>query len=134
MFPRQLAAVVTALVLSAGIGLLAGSFGGDQFWLRATVFALCTLGPTYGLGWLLFVAPVTETEQVARPEETVEHQWWERSTSAGFLDVVTVAGVGLFALSVTDLRVDASTVLVGLLLLAFADVAARFTVLRRRDA
>ena len=34
----------------------------------------------------------------------------------------------------TDLRVDASTVLVGLLLLAFADVAARFTVLRRRDA
>jgi hypothetical protein len=71
---------------------------------------------------------------VVRPEETVEHQWWHRSASASFLDVVVVAGVGTTALAVTDLEVAATTALSALLVLALADITVRMAVLRRRDA
>ena len=128
MVARQIAAAVTALVVAAALGLLAGAFGDDgQFWLRAAVFAACTLGPAWGLGWLLFVSGSAGVESVARPEETVEQQWWHRSASASFLDVLVVAGVGTTALAVTDLEV------VALLVVALADLTVRMAVLRRRD-
>jgi hypothetical protein len=135
MAVRRIAAAGTALVVSAALGLLAGAFGDDgQFWLRAAVFAACTLGPAWGLGWLLFVSGSDGTEPVTRPEDTVEHQWWHRSASASFLDVVVVAGVGTTALAVTDLEVAATTALTALLVLALADLTVRMAVLRRRDA
>jgi hypothetical protein len=135
MVARHIAAAVTALVVAAGLGLLAGVFGDDgQFWLRAGVFAACTIGPAWGLGWLLFVSGADGTEPVARPEETIEHQWWHRSASASFLDVVVVAGVGTTALAVTDLEVAATTALTALLVVALADITVRMAVLRRRDA
>ena len=132
---RRAAAGVTGLLLAAGLGLLAGLLGADdQFWLRTGVFAACTLGPACGLGWLLFVAGRTGPDAVAHPEETVEHLWWQRSAAGSFLDLVVVAGLVLTALSVTDLRVDATTVLTGLVLLGLADVAVRMAVLGRREA
>jgi hypothetical protein len=131
---RHLAAVVTALVLAAGIGALAGSFEPEQFWLRAAVFACCTVGPAYGVGWLLFVSGAVEEGPPVHVEETVEHQWWQRSASASFLDLLTVAGVGSFALAVTGLELAASSVLAALIVFAFADVGVRLTVLRRRAA
>ena len=135
MTARHIAAAVTALAVSAALGLLAGAFGDDhQFWLRAAVFAVCTLGPAAGLGWLLFLSGTADAEPVARPEETVEHQWWHRSASASFLDVVVVAGVGTTALAVTGLQVAATTALAALLVLALADIGVRMAVLRRRDA
>ncbi|WP_369139188.1 hypothetical protein [Modestobacter versicolor] len=129
---RHLAAAVTALVLAAGVGALAGSADPDRFWLRAAVFAACTLGPAYGVGWLVFLSAHTGPQPVARVEDTVEHDWWQRSASGSFLDLVTVAGLGAAVLAVADLDVTASTVLAGLLVFAFADVAVRWTVLRRR--
>ncbi|WP_324274819.1 hypothetical protein [Blastococcus brunescens] len=134
MVLRHLAAASTALVLAAAIGVLAGTFGDDQFWLRAVVFGGCTLAPAYGLGWLVFLSGHTGPDPVARPEETVEHDWFQRSAAGAFLDLVVVAGLGATALAVTGLRIDALDVLTALIVLAFADVAARFTVLRRRDA
>ena len=135
MRARHIAAVVTALVVAGTLGLLAGTFGDDgQFWLRAGVFAACTLGPAWGLGWLLFVSGGDGTEPVARPEETVEHQWWHRSASASFLDVLVVASIGTTALAVTDLEVAATTALTALLVVALADITVRMAVLRRRDA
>jgi hypothetical protein len=131
---RHLAAAVTALVVAAGIGLLAGSFGADQFWLRAAVFGACTLGPAYALGWLVFLAGRSGPAPVARPEETVEHQWFHRSASGSFLDLITAAGLGASALAITGLRVEASTVLTAIVILGFADVGVRMAVLRRRDA
>ena len=47
---------------------------------------------------------------------------------------MVVAGLALTALSVTDLRVDATTVLTGLVLLGLADVTVRMAVLGRREA
>ena len=135
MVVRHAAAVLTGLVIAAGLGLLAGVLGDDgQFWLRTGVFAACAAGPAYGVGWLLFLSGTADTEAVAKPEETVEQQWWHRSASASFLDVVVVAGVGTTALAVTGLEVAATTALAGLLVLAMADVAVRLAVLRRREA
>ena len=131
---RHLAAAVTGLLVAAGVGLLAGSFEPDEFWLRAVVFAACTAGPAYGLGWLLFVSGATGGAAPAHVEETVEHDWWQRSASASFLDLLTVAGVGAFALAVSGLELTASSVLAALIVFAFADVAVRLTVLRRRAA
>jgi hypothetical protein len=107
---RHLAAAVTALVVAWGIGLLAGSFGADQFWLRTAVFGTCALGPAYALGRLVFLAGRTGPEPVARPEETVEHEWWHRSAFRAFLGLITAAGLGVSALA-TGLQVGASTVL-----------------------
>ncbi|SFF23103.1 hypothetical protein [Blastococcus tunisiensis] len=134
MLLRHLAAVVTALALASGVGLLAGSFGDDQFWLRAGVFAACSVPPAYGIGWLLFVAPAIPEGPVTHVEETVEHQWWQESATGAFLDIIAVAGIASFALAVTDLRIEAQNPLAALILLGFADVAVRFTVLRRRNA
>jgi hypothetical protein len=134
MLARHLAAAATALLLAAGSGLLAGSADADRFWLRGVVFAACTLGPAYGLGWLLFVSGKTGPAPVVRAEETVEHDWWQRSASGSFVDLITVAGVGACVLSVVDLDVAASTALAALITFAFADVAIRHAVLRRRAA
>ncbi len=134
MLLRHLGAATTALVLATGIGLFAGSFGDDQFWLRTAVFAACAVPPAYGLGWLLFVAPSAPDGPVTRVEDTVEHRWWQESATGAFLDVIAVAGIGCFALAVSDLRIDAQNPLAALILLAFADVAVRFAVLRRREA
>lgn len=134
MLVRHVAAVVTALAVAAGIGLLAGTFGPDEFVLRAVVFAVCTLGPAYGLGWLIFLSGHTGPGPVARPEETVEHEWLHRSASGSFLDLLTAAGLGAAALSITGLQVDAGLMLAALVVLGFADLGVRFTVLRRREA
>ena len=131
---RSLAAVVTGLVLALGVGLVAGSVDSDRFWLRALVFAACTAGPAYGVGWLLFLSGQTRPGPVVRVEETVEHDWWQRSASGSFLDLLTVAGLGAAVLAVADVEVAASSVLAALLVFAFADVAVRWTLLRRRAA
>jgi len=134
MVLRHAATVLTGLLVATGIGLLAGAFAADRFWVHVVVFALCTLAPAYGLGWLLFVSPATGPAPVARPEESIEHDWWQRSAAASFLDLLTVAGVAAFALAVSGLEVSAGVVLSGVILLGFADLAVRFTVLRRRAA
>jgi hypothetical protein len=134
MVGRHVAAVLTGLLVAAGLGLVAGATGDDAFWLRAGVFAVATVGPAYGLGWLLFLSGTADPEPVARPEESVEHQWWHRSASASFLDVVVVAGVGTTALAVTGLEVAATTAMAALLVVALADVGVRLAVLRRREA
>ncbi len=131
---RHAAAVLTGLLVATGIGLLAGAFADDRFWVHVAVFALCTLAPAYGLGWLLFVSAATGPQPVAHPEESIEHDWWQRSAAASFLDLLTVAGVAAFALAVTGLEVSAGVVLSGVILLGFADLAVRFRVLRRRAA
>jgi hypothetical protein len=132
---RSIAAGVTGLLVASALGLLAGALGEPgQFWLRAGVFAACTLGPACGLGWLLFVAGRTGPDAVARPEETVEQLWWQRSAAAAFLDLLVVAGLVLTALAVTDLRLDAAAVLTGLVVLGLADVTVRLAVLQRREA
>lgn len=106
----------------------------DRFWLHAVVFAACTFGPAYGLGWLVFLSRAADPEPVARPEETVEHDWGQRSSAGSFNDLVVVAGLVAGALAVTGLRVDATLLLAGLLALALADVTVRFSVLSRREA
>jgi hypothetical protein len=131
---RHLAAAVTGLVIAAGIGLLAGSFDADRFWLRTLVFTACTLGPAYGVGWLLFLSGTTGPGPVVRVEETIEHDWWQRSASGSFLDLLTVAGLAAAVLAIADVDVAASSVLAVLLVFAFADVTVRWTVLRRRAA
>ncbi|MEX5717906.1 hypothetical protein [Geodermatophilus maliterrae] len=132
---RHTAAVVTGVLVAAGLGLLAGVLGDDdQFWLRTTVFAACTLGPAYGLGWLLFVSGSAGPDAVLHPEENVEHGWWQRSASGSFLDLLVVLGLAATALAVTGLRLDAGSVLAALIVVALADVTVRMAVLSRREA
>ena len=134
MVVRHVAAGVTGLLVAAVIGVVAGASEPDEFWVRAVVFAACTIGPAYGLGWLVFLSGVTGEDPPAHVEETVEHDWWQRSASASFLDLITVAGVGSVALAVVDLELSASTALAAVILFAFLDVGVRLTVLRRRAA
>ncbi len=135
MVVRHVAAGITGLLVAGGLGLLAAVLeDSDQFWLRAGVFTACTIGPAWGLGWLLFVAGTTGPDAVEHPEENVEQLWWQRSASGAFLDLIIVAGLALTALSVTDLRLDATTVLTGLVVLGLGDLTVRLAVLSRRES
>lgn len=134
MVVRHVAAVLTGLLGAASIGLLAGLFADDRFWLHVVVFASGTIGPAYGLGWFVFLSRVSDPEPVAHPEQGVEHTWWQRSSSASFTDLLVAASLVTTVVAVTGLRVDATLLLAGLVVLALADVTVRFTVLSRREA
>jgi len=64
MVVRHVAAVLTGLLVATAIGLLAGLFADDRFWLHVVVFAACTFGPAYGLGWLVFLSRAADPEPV----------------------------------------------------------------------
>ena len=132
MVVRHVAAVLTGVLVSAAIGSLAGLFADDGFWLHAVVFAVFTFAPAYGIGWFAFVSGAADPEPVAHPEESVEHDWWQRSSSGTFTDLLVATGLVTTALAVTGLQVDATILLSGLIALALADVTVRLELLRRR--
>lgn len=123
--------LATALVGAAAVGGIASLARPENPWLAFAVFAGCTLVPMAMLGWFVFVSRYMVQEE-PHAEDSVEHRWYEQATSGAFHDIITMAGIGLLALSVIQLEVTGSTVLLWVLVLAAADVAVRYQVLKRR--
>ena len=121
----------TALVGAAAVGGIAALARPEDPWLAFAVFAGCTLAPMVMLGWFVFVSRYTVQEE-PHGEDGVEHRWYEQAAYGAFHDIITMAGIGLLVLSVTQLEVSGSTVLLWVLVLAAMDVAVRYQVLKRR--
>ncbi|RLZ03054.1 hypothetical protein CWC38_07730 [Kocuria tytonicola] len=120
-----------ALVGAAAVGGVASLARPENPWLAFAVFAGCTLAPMAMLGWFVFVSRYTVQEE-PHAEDGVEHRWYEQATSGAFHDIITLGGIALLVLSVSQLEVSGSTVLLWVLILAVADVAVRDQVLKRR--
>lgn len=127
-YARMLA---TALIGAAAVGGIASLTRPENPWLAFAVFAACTMAPMAMLGWFVFVSRYTVTEE-PHAEEGVEHRWYEQATSGAFHDIITMGGIALLVLSVSRLEVTGPTVLLWMLILAAADVAVRYQVLKHR--
>lgn len=130
---RQITAVLVAVVAAAAVGLAAGAARGEQFWLAAVVFALCSLPVLVALGWAVLVSPPGAGAEV-HAEENVERRWLATAQEGAFLDLLTTAGVALAAVSISGLQVGAAPVLTGIVLLAMVDVAVRYRLMARRES
>lgn len=121
-----------ALVLASVVGAIASVFYDENRWLAFVIFAVCTAGTFFALGWVLFVSKYT-VESDEHAEDNIEHRWYEKATSGAFHDIITTAGIAVFVLSITRLEVSGVTVLMLILVLAVVSFAVRFWVAKRRD-
>jgi hypothetical protein len=126
-------AVLLALGVASGVGLLGAVLRDDDALLFGAVLAACTLGPSYALAWVLLISGHVVDED-PHPEENVERAWWDRAARDALLDLLGACGIALLALSVTGLEVSGVAVLVGVVLLGMADVTVRYVALSRREA
>ena len=83
------------------------------------------------LGWIIAVAPKT-VPTAPHPSDSVESAWLNSALAGTTTDVVLVAGLALTAISITRLELPTQLVLLGVLLVAFASTATRYTVARTR--
>ncbi|ARU51844.1 hypothetical protein CBR64_10445 [Cellulosimicrobium cellulans] len=126
-------AALVALAVAASVGVAAGLFRRDDFWLVAAVFTACVLPPAAVLGWFLVVRPRTSAPE-PHAEENVERRWTERAATGAFWDVLVVAGLTLTAVSLTGLELSASFVLAVVVLVAMVDFFVRHAVVSRRES
>lgn len=129
---RYAAAVALALVLAGGLGLLAAQFRPEAPWLTAGVFAACTSGPAYALGWVLLVRDRV-VQRTAHEEEDVEGQWLQRAAAGALWDVLVVLGLSASVLAITGLELLAADALAVVAAVLMADVAVRYAVIARRE-
>lgn len=120
------------LAVAVTAGAVAGWVRSDEFWLVATVFAVCTLGPAIALGWLIFVSGHT-VQPDPHVEDSVEARWVERACSGAFVDLVVATGLALTLTSVLDLEVPGGLVLLAVLAGAGIDAVLRYAVISRRE-
>ncbi|WP_369061413.1 hypothetical protein [Kocuria rhizophila] len=123
--------LATVLVGAAAVGGIASLTRPDDSWRAFAVFPGCALSPMAMLGWFVFVSRYTVTVE-PHAEDGVEHRWYAQAAYGAFHDVITTGGIALLVLSVSRLEVTGSTVLLWALILAAADVAVRYQVLKHR--
>lgn len=125
--------LVVGLAVAAVVGASAGwsGVGDGGWWLNFGVFAAVAVVPGLSLGWVLFVSPHTVVP-APHAEDDVESLWFAQAMSGAFTDLVTAAGILLTVIAVGRIELDATPVLLVGLVLAFADTAVRYAVLRRR--
>lgn len=126
-------AVVTSLVLASIVGAVASVFYDENRLLGFVIFAACTAGTFFALGWVVFVSKYT-VEPDAHAEDNIESKWYAKATSGAFHDVITTAGIALVVLSISRLEVSGDTVLLLILILAMVSFAVRFWAAKRRDS
>ena len=126
-------AALVALLVAASVGVAAGLFRREDFWLVAAVFTVCVLPPAFMLGWYLVVLPRTNAPE-PHAEENVERRWTERAAAGAFWDVLIVAGLTLAAVSLTGLQLSVSFALAVVVLVAMVDFFVRHAVVSRRES
>lgn len=125
--------VLMALVLASIVGAIASMFYNENRVLGFVIFAACTAGTFFALGWVLFVSTYTVAED-PHAEDNIEHRWYDKATSGAFHDILTTCGVALVVLTITRIDVSGVSVLLLLLILAMISCAVRFWAAKRRDS
>ncbi len=122
--------IVIGATLTVTVALLAALTGDQDRWLTFTVFAATTSPVLFGGTWILLPDP-DRSDPVTHSEDTVEHEWTQRSASGAFLDLIVALGLALAVQSLLD---TPALPLQVFLVLGMADFMVRYGVLRRRAA
>jgi hypothetical protein len=125
--------ILTGVAVSAAISAVAALSREDLQLLAAGVTMVTTLPITLSLGWVLLVSQHT-VQPDPYAEDNVETRWFEQAASRTLLDVFATVGLAtaVFAIADEAIQPEAWSVCMVLLLLVMADVAIRYTVLKRR--
>lgn len=124
-----IAFLVVGMPLAAGFGALAAKFNEGPFLVTFIVFGLAALPAAGGLGVVAF----GDRREPEYGEETVEHNWATRATSASFLDTITALGLFTAAIVVFNVDIGAPSAMIVLLVMAMLDAPFRYWLLRRKE-
>lgn len=131
MIVRWTIAILTGAAIAAMVGLLAllVSPVAPEMW--AIIFAIIALPFGVMLGIIIFVVP---RRQATLPHEsdTAERMLMNKALAGTATDIVFVVGLGLAVVSVSRQELPTQLLLIGLLLVAFASTATRYSVARAR--
>ena len=128
---RWALAVLIGLTSAALIGVLAWLFSPDSSAISGIVFAAFALPVGLLLGWIIAVAPMTHPRS-QNAEESVEEGWLTEAQAGASRDTLIVAGIGLAAVSITEVEIPTQLVLLVIVLLIFASTAIRYSGARVR--
>ncbi|MBT2586637.1 hypothetical protein [Arthrobacter sp. ISL-95] len=124
-------AIILAAILTIVVSVLVGATNPNDFWLAASIGALCAAYPAMSLGAKVFVSNHTVTLD-AHGEQSVELQWMRQAGAGAFLDVLVVIVVASLVLAIGRLEVDALPILLGLVALSAVDAGLRYVAVRHR--
>jgi len=117
------------LTITAALSVAASNPG--DFWLAASISALCAAYPSISLGIRIFVTNHTIVRD-SRGEESVEMAWMRQAASGAFLDVLVTTVLGCVALAITRLQIPALPALLALVALSCIDAGLRYWLVRYR--
>lgn len=133
--PALSIALPVGIIISLLLGAIAiwTGISGDQPVVVFTIFAAVTVIPAVMLSYVIIVDDATIQGAVARPEESIEQQWFTKASSGTLLDLVLVSGVLLMILAfIAPIELDVRLVLAGVIGFAFVGTLIRYMVQRKR--
>lgn len=129
MVVRWFFTVLIGVVVAAVVGVLAWALSPVAPEVSGIVFAIAALPFGVMLGWIIAVAPKTLPAS-PHPSDTAESAWLSTALAGTATDLVVVVGLGLAAISIARLELPTQLVLLGILLVAFASTATRYSIVR----
>ncbi len=102
--------------------------------LLAVVLAVILLPQAAALGWALVVDRRTLRGAVARPEHSIESEWFQKAAAGAFFDLLAICGLAGAAFQLVPVLapVTAGWPLVALAAIAMSDFGVRYLVASRR--
>lgn len=130
MIVRWILAVLIGGAIAAMVGLLAWLLSPVAPGLWSIIFSLAALP----FGVMLGIIILTPSRQSTSPHETdtAERTWLDKALAGTATDIVFVVAIGLVVVSISRQELPTQLVMIGLLLVAFASTATRYTVARAR--
>lgn len=127
-------AIPSGVVLSLGAGAVAMQFHVEKVppLLLGAVFAFATVFPLIGLIWALVVDRATVRGTLDRPEESIESRWWDIAAQGAFTDTITITGLGLTVIALTNAPIGAVPALSAVIIVAFISSGTRYLMARKR--
>lgn len=131
MLVRWFFTVLIGVVVAALVGVLAWVLSPVAPDVSGIVFAIAALPCGVMLGWIIAVAPKSLPAS-PHSSDTAETTWMNTALAGTATDLVVVVGLGLAAISIARLELPTQLVLLGILLVAFASTATRYSIARTR--
>lgn len=129
------ASLMIGVVISGCLGGLFVALNPTERPLLAFALVLAgTLPVAAAVGWVLLVDRSTIAGAIAKPEDSIESDWYEKAASGAFHDVLIVGGLGAAAFSLAQIEAPVGLVLAAAILFIMLDCAARYLWLKRSAA
>ncbi|MCR2799946.1 hypothetical protein QNO21_12510 [Microbacterium sp. zg-Y818] len=123
--------MIGVVVSACGGGLFVALNPDERAGLAFAVVMAGTLPAAAALGWGLLVDRSTIAGAVAKPDDSIESDWYQKAAGGAFHDVLLVGGLGAAAFSFARIEASVGVVLAAVVLFAMLDCAARYLWVKR---